>query len=34
LFTRFGFRPVTQAQTDLREAGPQKVPGYFILESL
>ena len=34
LFVRFGFRPVTQAQTDLRAAGPQKVPGYFILEAL
>lgn len=33
LFLRFGFRPVTQAQTDL-SGGPEKVPCYFILEDL
>ncbi len=33
LFLRFGFRPVTQAQTDAT-GGPEKVPCYFILEDL
>ena len=34
LFLRFGFRPVTQAQVDLRDALNGKVPCYFILEDL
>lgn len=34
LFLRFGFRPVTQAQTDLRNTANDRVPCYFILESL
>lgn len=34
LFLRFGFRPVTQAQTDLRGGQDAKVPCYFILETL
>lgn len=33
LFLRFGFRPVTQAQTDA-SGNPEKVPCYFILEDL
>ena len=35
LFVRFGFRPVTQAQTAAVSARPQEAtPGYFILENL
>ena len=34
LFIRFGFRPVTQAQTDLRSEGTPGLPGYFLLETL
>lgn len=34
LFLRFGFRPVTQAQTELRVGQDTKVPCYFILEAL
>lgn len=33
LFIRYGFRPVTAAQTELRGAA-SKIPGYFILEDL
>ena len=33
LFLRFGFRPVTQAQTD-QSVSPEKVPCYFILEDV
>src|SRR5690606_14745968 len=34
LFLRFGFRPVTQAQADMRSNLDDKVPCYFILEDL
>jgi N-acetylglutamate synthase-like GNAT family acetyltransferase len=34
LFLRFGFRPVTQAQQEVKVAQADKVPCYFILEDL
>ncbi len=33
LFIRFGFRPVTQAQQELKDQS-SSVPSYFILENL